>query len=64
MLLRATLGFALLIAFLSLGSWIVRQRSEGQMPWRNIAGSVDRAAGLVALAFLAVLVVAAIRLAL
>lgn len=64
MLLRATLGLALLIAFLLLGSWLVGQRSEGRAPWRNLAGTVDRAAGFLALAFLALLVVAALRLAL
>jgi hypothetical protein len=62
-LLRATLGFVLLVAFVAVGSLVARQRHEGRQPWRGLAGSVDRVVGLVALAFVIVLALGALRLA-
>ena len=64
MLLRAVVGFALLVGFLVLGAAVARQRSAGRMPWRRLAGSVDRTVGIVAVAFLVVLVLGLLRLAL
>ena len=62
MLLRATVGFALLAGFIALGTAVARQRSVGRQPWRRLAGSVDRTVGVVAIAFLVVLAVGILRL--
>ncbi len=62
MLLRAALGFVLLVAFVAVGAHLTRQRREGQRPWRGLAGSVDRTVGAVAVAFLLILAIGAIRL--
>jgi len=64
MLLRAILGFALLVTFVALGTRVARQRSGGRRPWRDIAGGIDRAVGLLAVAFLAVLAIGVLRLVL
>ena len=64
MLLRATLGFALLVTFVAVGTRVARQRSSGRVPWRDVAGHVDRAVGVLAVAFLAVLVLGLLRLVL
>ncbi len=63
MLLRATLGFVLLVAFVAVGALVARQRHDGRRPWRNLAGSVDRIVGIVAVAFVIVLALGALRLA-
>ena len=64
MLLRATLGFVLLIAFVAVGAVVARQRHRGRRPWRELAGSVDRIVGVVALAFVIVLALGALRVVL
>lgn len=63
MLLRATLGFVLLVAFVAGGALVARQRHDGRRPWRALAGSVDRIVGIVAVAFVIVLALGALRLA-
>lgn len=63
MLLRAALCFVLLVAFVAVGARVARQRHEGRPPWQGLAGSVDRTVGMVALAFVIVLALGAIRLA-
>lgn len=62
MLLRSVVGFALLIGFLALGTVVARQRSTGRMPWRRLAGRVDRSVGYVAVAFLVLLALGLLRL--
>ena len=62
MLIRATVGFALLAGFIALGAMVARQRSSGRMPWRRLAGTVDRTVGMVAVAFLVVLALGLLRL--
>ncbi len=53
----------LLVAFVAVGARVARQRHEGRRPWQGLAGSVDRTVGMVALAFVIVLALGAIRLA-
>lgn len=62
MLLRSAVGFTLLVGFLALGAMVARQRSTGRMPWRRLAGGVDRGIGFVAVAFLVLLALTMLRL--
>lgn len=66
MLLRATIGFAVLVGVFSVGAWVSQQRSAAgsSQRARRLAGEVHRTAGIVAVAVLAMLAVTALRLVL
>jgi hypothetical protein len=63
MLLRAGIGFALLVGIVALGAWVSQQRAKGSgrlLP--RLAGQVHRTVGVVAVALLVMLAVTALRL--
>lgn len=62
MLARTALGVGLLAAILALGAAVTRLRRSGQPVVRGVAERVHGVVGVVAIAFVAVLVVSAIRL--
>ncbi|MET0729337.1 MAG: hypothetical protein ABWZ76_13665 [Acidimicrobiales bacterium] len=65
MLLRALLGFPIVVAAVLVGGWVTRQRADARTPrWRRAARDLHRTTGIVALALLAVLALTAVRLAL
>ena len=63
MVLRALLGFLILLGAVRLGAWVAGQRAGAPSgTWRRAAGEVHRTTGIVALVLLAVLAITAVRL--
>ncbi len=62
MVVRAVVGFTVLVGLVYLGAWMGRQRGSGRPVVRRLAGEVHRIVGVVAVAVLVMLTITALRL--